>query len=72
MESQKIKLAEELEVILAAKAETHANMKKQHENHKHIQGKLDQMEANEEKFKTQQKYIKDLMENTASRQESIE
>ena len=72
MESQKIELTADLEAMKAAKQQTHDQMKKEHENHRHIQGKLNQLEANEEKFKTQQKYIKELMENTSKLQESAE
>mgnify|MGYP001076576399 FL=1 len=47
-------------------------MAKEHKNHKYMQGKLDIIEANVEKFKVQEKYLKNLIEITAELQEKAE
>ena len=47
-------------------------MAKEHQNHKYMQGKLDIIEANVEKFKVQEKYLKNLIEITAELQEKAE
>lgn len=72
LEKLQKQLTVELDVATRLKAAVQEQMKKEHQNHLYIQGQLEQIGANEEKFKTQTKYVKDLMDLTASKTETAE
>ena len=69
LETQKVELAAQLEKIYEEQAVIKEAMAKEHKNHKYMQGKLDIIEANVEKFKVQEKYLKNLIEITNENQE---
>ena len=72
LETQKVELAAQLEKIYEEQAVIKEAMAREHKNHKYMQGKLDIIEANVEKFKVQEKYLKNLIEITAEIQEKAE
>ena len=72
LETQKVELAAQLEKIYEEQAVIKEAMAKEHKNHKYMQGKLDIIEANVEKFKVQEKYLKSLIEITNENQEKAE